>query len=114
MSCLPQARNGGGGRWQGRLPQSRTWSWDRSLTPSSTPGRIGPTVARWFHEFVKDHGKFDGVLVDLADFNLPIIDEPHQRGCKINTGDLQGEMGRELQCKSLHRREKSRRRNNNE
>jgi NAD(P)H-dependent FMN reductase len=44
---------------------------------STRPGRVGPTVARWFHSFVGEHGKFDGALVDLADFNLPIIDEPH-------------------------------------
>jgi NAD(P)H-dependent FMN reductase len=33
-------------------------------------------VARWFHEFSGRHGKFDVELIDLADFNLPIYDEP--------------------------------------
>lgn len=43
---------------------------------STRPGRVGPSVARWFHEFSSRHGKFDVQLVDLADFNLPIYDEP--------------------------------------
>ncbi len=43
---------------------------------STRPGRVGPSVARWFHAFAERHGKFDLELVDLADFNLPVYDEP--------------------------------------
>lgn len=43
---------------------------------STRPGRVGPAVARWFHDFSVRHGKFDAHLIDLADFNLPIYDEP--------------------------------------
>jgi NAD(P)H-dependent FMN reductase len=43
---------------------------------STRPGRLGPSVARWFHEFARQHGGFDANLVDLADFNLPVYDEP--------------------------------------
>ncbi|OWT56747.1 NADPH-dependent FMN reductase [Candidimonas nitroreducens] len=43
---------------------------------STRPGRVGPSVAAWFHEYAKAHGGFDAELVDLADFNLPIYDEP--------------------------------------
>lgn len=43
---------------------------------STRPGRVGPTVARWFNDFAREHAKFDAVLVDLADFNLPLFDEP--------------------------------------
>lgn len=43
---------------------------------STRPGRVGPTVARWVHEAAKENGKFDAQLVDLADFNLPVYDEP--------------------------------------
>lgn len=43
---------------------------------STRPGRVGPSVAHWFHGFAEEHGKFDVELVDLADFNLPIYDEP--------------------------------------
>lgn len=44
---------------------------------STRPGRVGPAVAHWFADFARHHGKFDTRLVDLADFNLPIYDEPH-------------------------------------
>ena len=43
---------------------------------STRPGRVGPAVARWFHEFARKHGQFDVELVDLADFKLPLYDEP--------------------------------------
>jgi NAD(P)H-dependent FMN reductase len=43
---------------------------------STRPGRVGPAVAGWFHEFAASHGGFDVKLVDLADFNLPVYDEP--------------------------------------
>lgn len=43
---------------------------------STRPGRVGPSVARWFNEFVANHGGFDANLVDLADFKLPVYDEP--------------------------------------
>jgi len=47
-----------------------------TVIAGTRPTRIGPTVANWFHDFAKQHGKFDAHLVDLADFNLPILDEP--------------------------------------
>lgn len=43
---------------------------------STRPGRAGPSVARWFHDYAAQHGKFDVELVDLADFKLPLYDEP--------------------------------------
>lgn len=43
---------------------------------STRPGRIGPSIARWFRDFAREHGKFDAELVDLADFKLPVYDEP--------------------------------------
>ncbi len=43
---------------------------------STRPGRVGPAVARWFADFARQHGTFDVRLVDLADFNLPVYDEP--------------------------------------
>lgn len=43
---------------------------------STRPGRIGASVARWFHEFAIQHGEFDAQLIDLADFKLPVYDEP--------------------------------------
>lgn len=43
---------------------------------STRPGRVGPSVARWFFEFARAHGKFEVELVDLAEVNLPMYDEP--------------------------------------
>lgn len=42
---------------------------------STRPGRVGPTVARWVHEAALEGGQFDVELVDLADFDLPLLDE---------------------------------------
>jgi NAD(P)H-dependent FMN reductase len=44
---------------------------------STRPGRVGASVATWFHGKAREHGRFDAALVDLADFNLPVFDEPH-------------------------------------
>jgi NAD(P)H-dependent FMN reductase len=43
---------------------------------STRPGRAGPAVAKWAADHAKSHGKFDVELVDLAEFNLPLLDEP--------------------------------------
>ncbi len=43
---------------------------------STRPTRKGPAVARWFEGFARAHGGFEPVLVDLAEFNLPVFDEP--------------------------------------
>ncbi|MCJ8159153.1 NADPH-dependent FMN reductase [Sphingomonas sp. LaA6.9] len=42
---------------------------------STRPGRVGPVVASWIKEAAIEHGKFDVELVDLAAFNLPLLDE---------------------------------------
>jgi NAD(P)H-dependent FMN reductase len=46
------------------------------IIASTRPSRLGPSVARWFEGFARQHGGFDPVLVDLADFALPVHDEP--------------------------------------
>ena len=47
-----------------------------TIITSTRPGRVGLHVAKWFHEYAVGHGGFDTTLVDIADFNLPIYDEP--------------------------------------
>ncbi len=47
-----------------------------TIIASTRPGRVGPTVAEWFHAFADAQGQFECRLVDLADFNLPVYDEP--------------------------------------
>jgi NAD(P)H-dependent FMN reductase len=34
-------------------------------------------VAKWFHEYAVRHGKFETELIDLAEVNLPLVDEPN-------------------------------------
>ena len=46
------------------------------IVASTRPGRLGISVARWFDGFARRHGGFETVLVDLADFGLPVFDEP--------------------------------------
>jgi len=43
---------------------------------STRPGRVGPSIASWFHGLAVEHGKFEATLVDLAEFDLPVYDEP--------------------------------------
>lgn len=43
---------------------------------ATRPGRAGPAVARWFLDVAADHPYFDLELVDLAEVNLPMLDEP--------------------------------------
>jgi NAD(P)H-dependent FMN reductase len=47
-----------------------------TIIASTRPGRVGLPVAQWFHGFAKSQNLFDAELVDLADFNLPVYDEP--------------------------------------
>jgi len=43
---------------------------------STRPGRKGPAVARWIDGVARAQGGFDVELVDLADMDLPLLDEP--------------------------------------
>lgn len=49
----------------------------QTIICSTRPGRVGPAVAHWFHQYASQHGKFEATLIDLADFNLPLYDEPN-------------------------------------
>jgi len=43
---------------------------------STRPGRKAETVARWVHEIAKNRSDAEFELVDIQDFNLPLLDEP--------------------------------------
>lgn len=43
---------------------------------STRPGRVGLPVGQWLRGRVEAHGRFELDLVDLAELNLPFIDEP--------------------------------------
>ena len=49
----------------------------QTIICSTRPGRVGPSIARWFNEHAREQGSFHSELVDLADFNLPVFDEPN-------------------------------------
>lgn len=46
------------------------------IIASTRPGRVGPSVAAWFYDRAVKHGVFDVELIDLAEVNLPLFDEP--------------------------------------
>ena len=44
---------------------------------STRPGRVGLPVAKWFVERARQHGGFEIEVVDLAEVDLPFMDEPN-------------------------------------
>lgn len=46
------------------------------IVASTRDGRSGHRVGEWFLEQARAHGKFDLEVIDLADVNLPLFDEP--------------------------------------
>ncbi|MDQ6756702.1 MAG: NAD(P)H-dependent oxidoreductase [Bacteroidota bacterium] len=46
------------------------------ITASTRPGRKGPALANWIFEIAKKHTAFSVELLDLAEINLPFLDEP--------------------------------------
>ena len=47
------------------------------IIASTRPGRKGISVANWFIETVKKYPDFNVEVLDLAEINLPFIDEPN-------------------------------------
>src|SRR4051794_39987048 len=43
---------------------------------STRPGRVGESVAKWTYELAKKRSDAEFELVDIKDFNLPLLDEP--------------------------------------
>jgi NAD(P)H-dependent FMN reductase len=46
------------------------------IVGSTRPGRKAATVATWVHQLAQDHTHATVELVDLADHDLPLLDEP--------------------------------------
>ena len=46
------------------------------IIASTRPGRGGGPIAEWFIGLAEEHGAFDVKVVDLAEFRLPLLDEP--------------------------------------
>jgi NAD(P)H-dependent FMN reductase len=47
------------------------------IIASTRPGRVGLPVAQWFEQRALQHGGFDIEVVDLAELDLPFLDEPN-------------------------------------
>jgi NAD(P)H-dependent FMN reductase len=47
------------------------------IIASTRPGRVGLPVAQWFEQVARQHGGFEIELIDLAEVNLPFLDEPN-------------------------------------
>src|SRR5437879_5892931 len=43
---------------------------------STRPGRIGEAVAKWVYEIAQKRSDAEFELVDIKDYNLPLLDEP--------------------------------------
>jgi NAD(P)H-dependent FMN reductase len=43
---------------------------------SIRPGRVGESVAKWVYELAKTRTEAEFELVDVKEFNLPLLDEP--------------------------------------
>jgi NAD(P)H-dependent FMN reductase len=43
---------------------------------STRPGRVGEAVAKWAYELAQKRSDAEFELVDIQDFNLPLLDEP--------------------------------------
>ena len=46
------------------------------IVGSTRPGRVGESVGRWVHELAARRTDAEFELVDIGDFNLPLLDEP--------------------------------------
>ena len=46
------------------------------IVGSTRPGRKAPAVAGWAHNILKDRHDATFEIVDIADYNLPLLDEP--------------------------------------
>lgn len=43
---------------------------------STRPGRVGEAVVQWVYELAQKRGDAEYELVDIQDFDLPLLDEP--------------------------------------
>lgn len=46
------------------------------ITGSTRPGRINPQVAKWVAGIAAERPELEVEVVDIADYNLPLLDEP--------------------------------------
>src|SRR5699024_2925387 len=66
------------------VENSLIYCWEHLVLPtlqiiigSTRPGRVGTAVAHWFADRAKASELFDIEIIDLADVDLPLMNEPH-------------------------------------
>lgn len=47
------------------------------IVGSTRPGRLAEAVARWVADIAGKRGDADFEIIDIADYQLPLLDEPH-------------------------------------
>jgi NAD(P)H-dependent FMN reductase len=47
------------------------------ITSTTRPGRKGPAVASWIAEKAKEYSQFEVEILDLAEIDLPLMNEPN-------------------------------------
>jgi|SRR3954452_13601030 len=57
------------------------------IIASTRPGRVGLPVATWFAGAARQHNGFEVAVVDLAEVNLPLLDEPNHPRLRQYTHD---------------------------
>lgn len=60
-----------------RSTDERTRPHLQVIVASTRPGRIGRAIGDWVEQEATAHGGFDVELVDLAEVDLPFLDEPN-------------------------------------
>lgn len=62
---------------------------------STRPGRNGEAVAKWIYEIARQRTDIEVELVDIKDYNLPLLDEPPTRVIRAIYAGPYKKMGRE-------------------
>jgi NAD(P)H-dependent FMN reductase len=57
------------------------------IIASTRPTRVGGHVGRWVTQVAQKHGAFTVEVLDLAEINLPLMDEPHHPRLQQYTHD---------------------------
>lgn len=52
---------------------------------STRPGRVGESVAKWVYEQAKERGGAEFELIDIRDYDLPLLDEPEPASARQYT-----------------------------
>ena len=52
----------------------------RVIVGSVRPGRVGLAVGKWFEDLAQSDGRFEATMLDLAELDLPLMDEPEMPG----------------------------------